>query len=216
MKAKISLIILVILLIGSIAGTAYLYNKSASSENKLADNESVISDLRSANSQLETNVSELEQTIADLEQQIADLQSANDELQGTIADLQAKITEAEYFKEATELYAQYKSELNCDEFKFREVYTGERLNGSSKDEALETMLDLFKKQEQPKQQSSSTTQNTTETKQPAESSQNSTSSSNKSLDEKLAELGLPPQQDMPTAERNTNGNYWGGDGITAQ
>lgn len=135
---------------------------------------------------------------------------------GNGAGEQITTQEEDYFKEAEELWEQYQDQMDVNWESFREAYSTECANGSSKDEALATMLDLFKKQEQPKQQSSSTTQNTTETKQPAESSQNSTSSSNKSLDEKLAELGLPPQQDMPTAERNTNGDYSGLEGITAQ
>lgn len=124
--------------------------------------------------------------------------------------------EEDYFKEAEELWEIHSDELSCNWETFREAYSTERQTGSTKDEALETMLDLFKKQEESQKQTSSKTQNTTETQQPAESSQNSTSSSNKSLDEKLAELGLPPQQDMPTAEKHgVSGTVdWGN--ITAQ
>lgn len=105
MKSKI-IIALVILLIASLAGVLYLFNKNASLKNEMANqlagNESVIDDLRSTNTQLETNISELEQTIADLEQQFADLQSANDELQVTIDSLEQITTQQEedYFKEA--------------------------------------------------------------------------------------------------------------------
>lgn len=177
MKAKISIIVLVILLIGSIAGVLYLFNKNTSLKNEmanqLADQESVISDLQSANSQLETNVSALEETIADLQQQLADLQSANDELQATIADLEQITTQEEdYFKEAEELWEQYQDQMDVNWETFREAYTTERKdNGLSQQEALDKLLDLFKKVvEQPKQQQS----------KEQTSSQSSTTNSNQS------------------------------------
>ena len=184
MKAKISIIVLVILLIGSLAGILYLFNKNTflknEMANQLADQESVISDLQSANSQLEANVSALEETIADLQQQLADLQSANDELQATIADLEQITTQEEdYFKEAEELWEIHSDELSCNWETFRETYNIERKdNGLSQQQALDKLLDLFKKVvEQPKQQQSSSSQQPTESSTP-QSDSGSNSNSN--------------------------------------
>lgn len=145
-----------------------------------------------------------------------DMESLQNQLSDLAVDTDNKISEYEATISALE--------TNIEDFKnangeLESTVSQLELTISELEKQIDTQQAESKEEftpQQPKQQSSSKTQNTTETKQPAESSQNSTSSSNKSLDEKLAELGLPPQQDMPTAERNTNIDYWGGDGITAQ
>lgn len=171
MKIKVTITILAILLVVSLSGVAYLYIDNTASENelttRLADQETVISDLQSTNAQLETKTSELEQTIVELEKQLADLQSVNDELQETIIGLQEEITEATYFKEAEELWELNKPWLDTNWETFREAYTLERINGSTKDEALEKMYELFplqpkqstqQQQQQPKPESETSTQ----------------------------------------------------------
>lgn len=115
----------------------------------------------------ETEVMEVTAVEGDIEDQLTE--TTNEA--GNGAGEQITTQEEDYFKEAEELWEIHSDELSCNWETFREAYSTERANGSSKDEALETMLDLFKKQEQPKQQ-----------QQPKEqtSSQSSTTNSNQS------------------------------------
>lgn len=146
MKSKISIITLTILIIGCIIGIVYLIQENNSLRNELA---SVINDNQSLNDQLTTNtnkISESETTITTLETTISELQTANSELELTISELQEKQKEADYFTEAEELWSLHESEFDCNWETFREAYASERIAGATKEEAYDTVYDLFKKQ----------------------------------------------------------------------
>lgn len=221
MKSKISIITLTILIIGCIIGIVYLIQENNSLKNELA---SVINDNQSLNDQLTTNkdkISESETTITTLEATISELQTINSELEITISELQENQKEADYFAEAEELWAEHQSELDTNWETFREAYTSERLNGSTKEEAYDTVYDLFKKQPpktetKPKQDTSKQeTTPSTQTPPPSNDGQPNTPSA-----DFLQSIGAAPSGALGSGNATVSDGYGGSnlgvDGIVAE